>query len=98
MEFFQYLVIGAGVLFFISLIWVLNLTGNLDCFKNSSQVKSPYHCLSIIVEKSDKILQANRQPVRNSQHQQVITTFAGSQIQPTQVSSENKSKQLRPYN
>ena len=98
MEFFQYLVIGAGVLFFISLIWVLNLTGNLDCFKNSSQVKSPYHCLSIIVEKSDKILQASRQPIRNLPHHQVQTSFAGSQVQPTQVSSENKSRQLRPYN
>ena len=98
MEFFQYIVIGAGVLFFISLIWVLNLTGNLDCFKNSSQVKSPYHCLSIIVEKSDRILQSNRQLVRNSQHQQVITTFSGSQSQSSQVSTENKSRQLVPYN
>ena len=97
MEYFQYLVIGSGIIFFISLIWILNLTGNLDYFKSSSQVKSPYHCLTIIVEKSDRILQSTRQP-RNPQHQQVITTFAGSQIQPSQVSTENKSRQLVPYN
>ena len=97
MEFFQYLVIGARVLFFISLIWLINLTGNLDCLKNSSQVKSPYHCLSIFVEKSDKILQASRQTVRNSQHHQVQTSCAGSQVQPTQVSSASKPRQLRPY-
>ena len=89
--------IGSVVIFFISLIWILNLTGNLDYFKSSSQVKSPYHCLTIIVEKSDRILQSNRQP-RNPQHQQVITTFAGSQIQPSQVSTESKSRQLVPYN
>ena len=98
MEFFQYLVIGAGVLFFISLIWLINLTGNLDCLKNSSQVKSPYHCLSIIVEKSDKILQASRQTLRNSQHHQVQTSCTSIQVQPTQVSSANKPRQLRPYN
>ena len=41
MELFQYLVIGAAVLFLISLIWLINLTGNLDCLKTNSQVKSP---------------------------------------------------------
>ena len=97
MEYFQYLVIGSGIIFFISLIWILNLTGNLDYFKSSSQVKSPYHCLTKIVEKSDRILQSTRQP-RNPQHQQAITSFSGSQIQSSQVSTENKPRQLVPYN
>ena len=82
---------------FYPLIWLINLTGNLDCLKNSSQVKSPYHCLTIIVEKSDKILQS-RQTLRNSQHHQVQTSCTSIQVQPTQVSSANKPRQLRPYN
>ena len=96
MEYFQYLVIGSGIIFFISLIWILNLTGNLDYFKSSSQVKSPYHCLTKIVEKSDRILHSTRQP-RNSQYQQAITSFSNRQIQSSQVSTENKTRQLVPY-
>ena len=97
MELFQYLVIGAAVLFLISLIWLINLTGNTDCLKTSNQVKSPYHCLQIIVEKSDKILQASKQTVRNPQHYQIQTSCASTQVEPAQVSSASKSRQLRPY-
>ena len=96
MEYLQYLVIGAGIIFFISLIWILNLTGNLDYFKSNNQVKSPYHCLTKIVEKSDRILQSTRQP-RNPQYQQDITSFSNRQIQSSQVSTENKTRQLVPY-
>ena len=96
MEYLQYLVIGAGIIFFISLIWILNLTGNLDYFKSNNQVKSPYHCLTKIVEKSDRILQSTRQP-RNPQYQQAITSFSNRQIQSSQVSTENKTRQLVPY-
>ena len=49
------------IIFLISLTWLTNLTGIFDCLKNSNQVKSPNHCLQIIVEKSDKILQASKQ-------------------------------------
>ena len=97
MELFQYLVIGAAVLFSISLIWLINLTGNLDCLKTNSQVRSPYHCLQIIVEKSDKILQASKQTVRNPQYHQIQTSCVSTQVQPTQVSSASKPRQLRPY-
>ena len=95
MEYLQYLPIGAGIIFFVALIWILNLTGSLDYFKSNNQVKSPYHCLSKIVEKSDRILQSTRQP-RNSQYQQAITSFSNRQIQSSQVSS-NKTRQLVPY-
>ena len=95
MEYLQYLPIGAGIIFFVALIWILNLTGSLDYFKSNNQIKSPYHCLSKIVEKSDRILQSTRQP-RNSQYQQAITSFSNRQIQSSQVSS-NKTRQLVPY-
>ena len=95
MEYLQYLPIGAGIIFFVALIWILNLTGSLDYFKSNNQVKSPYHCLSKIVEKSDRILHSTRQP-RNSQYQQAITSFSNRQIQSSQVSS-NKTRQLVPY-
>ena len=99
MEFFQYLFICAAVLFLISSIWLLSITGNLDCLKTTSQVKSPYHCLQVIVEKSDRILQASKQRVRNPQHHQIQTACASTQVEPasTQVSGASKSNRLRPY-
>ena len=95
MEFFQYLIIGSAVLFLISLVWLINLTGNLDCLKSSNQVKSSHHCLQIIVEKSDKILQASKQ--RNLLYQPIQKTSTSTQVE-TEVSNTKKSRQLRPYN
>ena len=99
MEFFEYLFICGAVLFLISSIWLLSLTGNLDWLKTTSQVKSPYHCLQVIVEKSDRILQASKQRVRNPQHHQIQTSCASTQVEPanTQVSGVSKPNRLRPY-
>ena len=94
MEFLQYLIIGSAILFLISLTWLINLTGNFDCLKNSSQVRSSNHCLQIIVEKSDKILQASK--TRNLLYQPIQKTSTTTQVE-TEVSNTKKSRQLRPY-
>ena len=95
MEFLQYLIIGSAIIFLISLTWLTNLTGIFDCLKNSNQVRSSNHCLQIIVEKSDKILQASK--TRNLLYQPIQKTSTSTQVE-TEVSNTKKSRQLRPYN
>ena len=90
MEYFEYLFICGAIFFLISFLWLLNVTGILDCLKTNSQVKSASHCLQVIVEKSDKIL-ASKQRARNHQTHQIQTVSASTQV------TASASNRLRPY-
>ena len=94
MEFLQYLIIGSAIIFLISLTWLANLTGLFDCLKNSNQVKSPNHCLQIIVEKSDKILQASKQVSKSKNLPYQPKTSPTTEIQ-TEATNTIKARQLR---
>ena len=96
MEFLQYLILGSAIIFLISLTWLANLTGLFDCIKNSNQVKSSNHCLQIIVERSDKILQASKQVSKSKNLPYQPKTSPTTEIQ-TEATNTKKARQLRPY-
>ena len=96
MEFLQYLILGSGIIFLISSIWLANLTGLFDCIKNSNQVKSSNHCLQIIVERSDKILQASKQISKSKNLPYQPKNSPTIEIQ-TETTSQKKVRQLKPY-
>ena len=96
MEFLQYLILGSGIIFLISSIWLANLTGLFDCIKNSNQVKSSNHCLQIIVDRSDKILQANKQISKSKNLNSQPKNSHTIDIQ-AENTSQKKVRQLKPY-
>ena len=96
MEYLQYLILGSGIIFLISSIWLANLTGLFDCIKNSNQVKSSNHCLQIIVDRSDKILQASKQISKSKNLNSQPKNSHTIDIQ-AESTSQKKVRQLKPY-
>ena len=94
MEYLEYLVIIAAIFFLISLLWVWNVTGILDCLKTGNQIKSASNCLEVIVGQSDKILASKQRVRKNNQTHQNIEVQAVSAS--TQVSAST-SNRLKPY-
>ena len=88
MQILEYLVIISGLCFSLTFLWLLSVTGALDCMK-SSGIKSASHCLSLVIAQSEQILAESRTRLRQSSNQN-----NPSQALPQAASGPN---QLVPY-
>ena len=85
MQYLEYLVIIAGIFFGLTLLWLWNVTGILDCLKTGNQIKSASNCLEIIITTSDKILADNSRAKKNKQTNQNIGKLAVTESTPNRL-------------
>ena len=85
MQYLEYLVIIAGIFFGLTLLWLWNVTGILDCLKTGNQIKSASNCLEIIIGQSDKILADKSRVKKNNQTIQNIGNLAVTASTPNRL-------------
>ena len=88
MQYLEYMVIAAGLLFGLTFVWLLNVVGFLDFLKSGAQIKSASNCLTFIISQSDKVLTESKRERRR------LPTNQNTQ---SQAASGTASNQLLPY-
>ena len=85
MQALQYLLIGSGIFFLVTFMWLLDTLAIFDCMK-SNTVKSAYYCLNLIFSQSDQILKKIAKSVsRPRQTNPRETNLREAQASPSQL-------------
>ena len=86
MQMLEYALIAALILFTVTFLWLVRVIGCLDCMVSSS-IKSAGHCLTLIAEQSEQVLNQEREKRHNRR-------ASNNPIQPKATSTSNH---LIPY-